>query len=86
MKKIMFLLIISNCCYQPNYKMFIQFPGVFLGAGNCLTGVDKMNVCTGCLTCFSWEGGGTEKSWTEEWENEAGCGCRSSCAAAGSQS
>lgn len=55
MKKIMFLLIISNCCYQPNYKMLIQFPGIFLGAGNCLTGADKINVYTGFLTRFSWE-------------------------------
>jgi len=55
MKKIMFLLIISNCCYQPNCKMLIQFPGVFLGAVSCLTGAEKINVCIGFLTCVSWE-------------------------------
>lgn len=78
MKEIMFLLIISNCCYQPNYKMLIQFPGVFLGARNCLTGGDKMNVCTDLLTCFSWDDTGKEKSWAEEWEDESGYGCKSS--------
>lgn len=48
--------------------MLIQFPGVFLGAGNCLTGVDKINVCIGFLTCFSWENGGKEKNWADKWK------------------
>lgn len=48
--------------------MLIQFPGVFLGAGNCLTGVDKINVYIGFLICFSWENGGKEKNWADEWK------------------
>lgn len=73
MKKVMFLLIISNCCYRLNCKMLIRFSGVFLGAGElphiC---IDKMNVCIGLLTCFSWEGGGKERSWVAGWRDEVG--------------
>lgn len=64
--------------------MLIQFPGIFLESESCLTGVDKMNVCTSFLTGISWGDSGKEKIRAEEREDEVGCGCRRSCAALGS--
>lgn len=85
MKKVMFLLIISNCCYRLNCKMLIRFSGVFLGAGEpphiC---IDKINVCIGLLSCFSWEGGGKERSWVAGWRDEVGRWHWSTHSAAGS--
>lgn len=54
--------------------MLIQFPGVFLEAESCLTGVEKMNVCTSFLTGISWGDSGKEKIWAEEWEGEVDYG------------
>lgn len=61
--------------------MLIQFPGIFLESESCLTGVDKMNVCTSFLTGISWGDSGKEKIRAGEREDEVGCGCRRSCAA-----